>query len=634
MVRGVDGDYGIVSVSPAGMAVNTTKSIFSSIDNVRSYEVRKNGASVVSSTYTGPKSAVTVNRSNIGALIRPTVTYLTLEVDEVVVCQYSDGIVNIIEGYLAWKWDAIRGNTALVDALPVDHLYKSAAPIIPDSSTLMQLLSQPYQLEGTLRRPVDQPYHLTTPYLAKFEQLYSLQLLALLAQHYGDVPVRLAKLDQYWGAAALLRRLVDQPYHDARLLRSVIDQEWSTYGALLAAVEQRYAISQEQLLAMAEQQYDLSEYALLRSLLDQVYVMAPGDALVQRPAITVVTGDGVVLDPVHINIEHDEADYSVRAEIHLADEAQFLACRHMETTVTITIDATAWALLVEAPRLSRPEVGRENYIVPLVSPAVRLDAPYAQALTREFAGAMASAIVAEMAAVAGITVVWELIDWYIPAGTLYANSETPLAVIRKIVAAVGGIIQSSPAGDLICRPLYPHSTTAWSTAAPAHYITDQDNFFSVDSTPEIRDGYNRYLISDQDAATAGITLDEIAIDAQTKEIRAWQVPFDAAAVIPLLTSGGTWVTIAAEGIVTETLTELVEIVAGEGRTAKPIYALISRTYKQRPLGAITISEDGHLRTELADNSLVEIVYTTKYRKYIARSSQIEDVQFYPEEAIA
>lgn len=31
----------------------------------------------------------------------------------------------LYEGYLAWKWDGINGNTALVDALPSDHAYKT-----------------------------------------------------------------------------------------------------------------------------------------------------------------------------------------------------------------------------------------------------------------------------------------------------------------------------------------------------------------------------------------------------------------------------------------------------------------------------------------------------------------------------
>jgi len=33
-----------------------------------------------------------------------------------------------MQGYLAWKWDTINGDTALVTALPAGHPYKSAAP--------------------------------------------------------------------------------------------------------------------------------------------------------------------------------------------------------------------------------------------------------------------------------------------------------------------------------------------------------------------------------------------------------------------------------------------------------------------------------------------------------------------------
>lgn len=35
-----------------------------------------------------------------------------------------------IEGYLAHKWDSLLGVTTLVDALPSDHPYKSAAPTL------------------------------------------------------------------------------------------------------------------------------------------------------------------------------------------------------------------------------------------------------------------------------------------------------------------------------------------------------------------------------------------------------------------------------------------------------------------------------------------------------------------------
>lgn len=570
-------------------------------------------------------SASSANYTDIG---NEGGSYFYGDIAEIVILDInaSTDIYHQITGYLAWEH-------GLQASLPADHPYKSAAPTIGGTTAIFAMLRQQYMLEGGVQGSLSQFYNMTNRLSAICHQLYGLQLLASLVQYYGDAPVFRRLVEQWYGSAAILRKLVEQKYHDARLLQAVLDQEWAAYGDLLAICQQRYSISQGQLQALAEQNYNVQEHAILQRIIDQLYVMAPHDALVQGPTISVVTDGGDQLDPYHINLEHDEGEDGCRAEIHLARQDQYLLCRHLETVVTITVDADQWTLVVEAPRMSAGAPGQESFIVPLVSPVVKMDAPYAEAISQEFSG-MASSIVGALAAAYGVVVVWQLCDWHIPAGVLFANSETPLAVVKKVVGAVGGIVQASPAGELVCRPRFPLAVNQWSTSSPAHYLTDQDNFFSVDSTPDIRDGFNRYLISDQDSAAAGLTLAEIAVDAHTKRIRVYQVPFDADADIRLRTSGGPWVTVAADGIKTETLTELVEIIAGEGHCQHPIYELISRSYKQAVLGAITIAEDGHLRTELADNSLVEIVYVTKFRQFTVRSPHIEDVQFYPEEVKA
>jgi antitoxin component HigA of HigAB toxin-antitoxin module len=495
----------------------------------------------------------------------------------------------------------------------------------------ISILTQYYSLEGDFLRALNCfQYALLTNVLQTVEQPYGLRILTALIQYYGDTPAVRRLLAQYYGSATMLRRICSQPYGDYLKMVAALDQEWSLPEALRRTMEQRYSMAGERLTTLMAEQYDISEYQLLRSMLEQIYVLPPGESLVQTPVIS-VTADGIALDPHHINIEVDEGSYFIRGEIHLADEAEFFRCRHMQTVLAVTINETTYTLLADSPRKSRPELGRQEYYVSAVSPTVRLDAPYATPISREFAGAMASTIAAEMAATAGITLDWQLLDWYIPAATLYANGETPLAVIRKLVEAVGGIIQTTPAGVLLCRPEYPLSLPDWPTATPDFYLTDMDNFFSVDSTPVIRDGYNRFLVSNQDAATAGLTLEAIDIDAMTKEIRVYQVPWNDASAINLETSGGAWVSIVAEGVVEESITDLVEIVAGEGRTTKPIYALTSYAYQQAILGAVTIAEDGHVATELADNSLISMTYQTRYHKFIARDARIEDVQFFPEE---
>jgi len=541
----------------------------------------------------------------------------------VVLSVLSDADRQLFDGYLHWKW-------GLQDNLPADHPYKSAAPTIPDTTILRRLLSQPYALEGTLLTLLPQLYHLTTPFTATCSQFYGLQLLAVLAQRYGDVPAVRAHLEQYYGSADLLRRLLAQPYGDALQLCQTLVENWNLPGDLLAIMEMRYFISEGDLRALMSYNYDLSEYTLLRQKLEQIYIAGSDAEEVQEPLFSVTTNNGESLKPHHINIEIDEGEYAIKGEIHLADQNDFLLCKHIETEIIIPIDSTEYHLLVEGPRQSRPEWGRVEYYIPLASKTILLDSPYATPIDQEFTGALASVIVAGLAAIKSITVIWQLIDWYIPIGVLTANNESPLSIIRRVVNAVGGILQSSPAGELICLPEYPISTTEWETVTPDFYLTDMDNFFSVDSTSDIREGYNRFLISDKVIDESGLILEQVDIDENTKDIYVYQVPWNSLERVILHTSGGVWVSIVAEGITTEEITEIVEIIAGEGMTQKPFYSKVSHDYKETELGLITINEDKTVSTELSQNSLVEVVYNTKYWKFRVRDAEIEKVQFFPE----
>jgi len=462
------------------------------------------------------------------------------------------------------------------------------------------------------------------------EQLYGIQIMVLLEQLYGDAGRFVKLVDQYYGNAAALIRLIDQKYGNADQLMAMLEQPWNLRELFTALREQVYSISGGQHIVEFDQHYALDLYSRYRRLVDQPYVMLPEeDAVEQRPTVTATTATGLTLEPYHLLIEVDENEYTVSGEIHLKDQAQFISCRHMETEVEVVIGSTTFSMLVEGPHESEPGVGQQTYIVPLISPTAALDAPYADTLSQEINAGQASDIVADLAG--SISVSWSMVDWYIPAGTIYANDETPYAVIQKIVEAAGGVVQTAPDGSLICRPEYPDSVNVWSTSTPDQYYTDQDNFYSVDSTPEIRDGYNQFTISNEDTLDDDLTLEEEEIDERTKVIKVFQVPLDETETINLSHSGGSWVTVANDGLTSEIVTEEVEIVGGEGTTTNPVYALSAYDYKEDELGAITYHEDGLLQTATDGNSLVEVTYTTKYRKYIVYDPRIENVQFYTEE---
>jgi hypothetical protein len=622
------GQYGSDLSALDSTAINT-KVLFTGTKSTSGTVLRKNGSNI--NTNTNATFAVSNSGAALGRFFSGYARYQYVIVNEIVICRtFDQDTIDIIEGCLAWKW-------GLESSLPVGHPYKSAAPTIASNSTLCAIINQDYSLVADkISTLLTQDWALLSTVRQTISQDWSLRMLQIMTQYYGDVPVVRQLLDQYWGAAALLRRLVDQPYHDALRLRAGIDQDWGLNAGLLAMMEQRYSIAGDRYLALAEQAYNIKDTELIQKLLDQVYIIQPSGITLQKP-VTSVTASATslfpqkTLHPYHIEIEVDEEEFAIKGEIHLADESEWISCVHVETELTIPIDGTEYRLLVEGPWKSR-QPGLTEYYVPMASKTILLDAPYADGLEEELGGKMASVIAQDLANIENITVDWDMIDWFIPLGALYANGETPLAVIRKIVGAAGGIIQSSPAGNLICRTEYPITVPNWSTASPDFYLTDSDNFFSVSSKPDIRDGFNRFSISDQDEGTQGLTLEEVTINSTTKHILVYQVPFVASDVIVLRTSGGTWVGVINEGVIIEDiLDEQVEIVSGEGNTTKPIYSVIGLPdYKETELGVITTFESGIISTAILENSLVNISYTTKYRKFIVTDPNIEDVQFFPE----
>jgi hypothetical protein len=354
----------------------------------------------------------------------------------------------------------------------------------------------------------------------------------------------------------------------------------------------------------------------------------------QQPAIS-VTANGLPISPYRIELMASSSEGTISAEIYLADQGEWLVCRHLDS-LTLTIDGDEYQLMIEAPRATRSGPDAAEYVIPAISPTVLLEAPYAATINRTFSAGMASTLVTDLAAEYGVTVDWQLVDWHIPAGILYALDETPGAVIGKVVAAVRGIKQTAPDGTLVCMAEYPVSPPDWASSPPAAILTDMDDFYSRDSVPEIRDGWNRFVIGNaNEGADLGIRLEQETIDANTVEVRLYQVPLVESEIFPLQTSGGGWVGITAYGLTSEAIVdEQVEIVGGEGDTRYPIYGSISYRYREATLGAITPGEDGHLTTETPGQSLVLVNYTTRYRRWLVTSPNVEEVQFFVEEADA
>ncbi|SDP69857.1 LamG domain-containing protein [Desulforhopalus singaporensis] len=505
---------------------------------------------------------------------------------------------------------------------PPTSIYTTAA-------LLRALCNQVYDLEGALLRMLfDQKYDINEAQRALFNQLISLRMLTSFRQLIGDMPQFRMAFDQRFGDCFMMRRICNQAIDNANRYRTTFDQIWSYPKALRSIFAEKYGLASHEVRALADQQYDLLDKELLRSVLDQLYILASGFGVVQKADITITCNGVEHRSATNIMLEQDDAQFYCIGSLQLANQAEYFQYGKWMGGVTVQIGDVTANLMTEIPYISRPEVANDTYIVPLVSPTKLLDAPHNKLVAQEFSG-MASEICAALAT--PFDVDWQLVDWYIPAGILTSTGESAISVIKRIVGAARGIVQTPLSGyTLICRPEYPVSPPNWGSVEPGIELSDQDVFSSVIPNPSPRAGHNVFFASNQEFASDGVSMEHVEISSSVKEVHVFITPWSDRYQANLLHSGGSWVQVIANGVVAEEITEQIEIKNGSGQTSKPCFELIDYEWGYRDLGNLSVVENGTATADDEQHSLVTVTYTTKYWSFTATDNEIEDVQFYPE----
>ncbi|MFA5682567.1 MAG: LamG domain-containing protein, partial [Hydrogenophaga sp.] len=317
---------------------------------------------------------------------------------------------------------------------------------------------------------------------AVLEQPCGLVLSGFLAQPWGNAPVIQGELWQWYGDTTDVQSWISQRWGDAHQAQSVLEQVYNLPQALQSVLEQRYAITGTEVLSYIEQLYNLHGYDAVRAALVQPWMIAAAESL--RAAVSaVVTVDGATVDPYHITVEWSADMYALAGELHFADQGTWLGIAEGDAATVACAGQTA-TMIVAGKRRSR-RVGQTVYIVELASAAILLDEPYALPLLERWDGVLASTVAQELADYASITVDWQIIDDYVY--DLYANNETPLAVLRKLAGEWGGVLRCELDGTLSVVYDYPYPPApapgdTWETVSPAATLTDQDNFFTAEES--------------------------------------------------------------------------------------------------------------------------------------------------------
>jgi hypothetical protein len=289
--------------------------------------------------------------------------------------------------------------------------------------------------------------------------------------------------------------------------------------------------------------------------------------------------------------------------------------------LSLSLGAEVFALVVDGKTLGRATPESRTCEITASSPLALLDAPFAQDTSYQ----AAAPTLAEVAVEDLIGAVdWQLPSWVIPASALAFEGVTPLRAARAIVEAVGGLIESTPAGAVVCRPRHPVGVPQYGSAAVAHQFFDNEVLDSSARIAPVR-GFNRVVVANERAGAAGAsdTLEYVAAGNNAGTVRAYPSP---ARPVSLVHTGNPATTIAPLGSVARSETELAEFIAGSAKTRYAVDAITAMTWQAADLGEVT-ARGTELTATVPGYSLLDITYTVQSSDWSVGLDADEEVQF-------
>lgn len=203
--------------------------------------------------------------------------------------------------------------------------------------------------------------------------------------------------------------------------------------------------------------------------LQRAYVVLNTIEVVRLPDLLPIAVDSV-------SLASSRDAWCWESQLQLADPAQLSAVQPTGSgprQLRITINGYQWVIAVESFGRGR-EFGQARVDIAGRSVTAQLSEPYAPARSAEASAARTMQQLAE-AEVAGtdVTVQYDTVDWLVPGGAWYYDSQTPMSALLRIAAAAGAVVQSDPALPQVrIAPRYPVSPWAWTVTAPDVQIQD------------------------------------------------------------------------------------------------------------------------------------------------------------------
>lgn len=461
-------------------------------------------------------------------------------------------------------------------------------------------------------------------------KIWGISIEAVVNKPYSNAAVAIISIVKRFSDASTPQTALIMKYDDALMIEAALSKIYHIMFSATTSVNQPYTITEAEVKTALEQLYSLAIYnEPLRSALTQVYGIIGNYSNIKNFNSLSVLASGIAVYPNEITITEDLNQYCIRAEMIFKSQSDY-AVIQKNGSLTFSNGTTTYEFFVAEKRRSRSRSGlngiSNDYVIVGLSWAASLDHPYHLPITQDWPnGGLASDIVQEISG--DITIDWQIVDWTIPPATLFANNETPIQIIRKIIRD-RGVMQDNASGKTISIVKeYAISPPKWIESAADYTLSDLDDIETISEQEDERSGVNKIIVTNQLSSDKRLYISDEQINSYTRHVKGYRTPWIE--TFTLDHSGGSWVSIINNGIINELIEkEFIEFIDGIGRASKPIYSISVIDWQESSLGGLTFAEDGTLESAITGNSIAEVSYYTRYRSWTVRDNKNEKVQVF------
>ena len=413
-----------------------------------------------------------------------------------------------------------------------------------------------------------------------------------------------------------LQSSVDVAYSLRPTVRSGAEVCWNLRNSVKVGTELRYALKpRNQVTSAITAIWSLTQ-PYVQSVTDQPHLIHNGRK------VAILDGD----------ISASEGGFAWEGNFTLASVEDYVQFKQNDL-FEANLYGESWSFIVDGKELSRREPAGVDTRIIGISPSAQYTNPRAPRKDYEWD----SSVMAQAAAkeVTSPSTVWGILDWNIPAYRLAFSEAEPLDVVRRLAEVAGGIVESTLAGVLRVRPLYPVSPQDYPTATPDHVFLELQDIIEASETYGYSRVENRFRLMDvQQTNQDRLEWVPDANGAFVGYMRAYPSPWRTNVILSH-TADQLTLSIGAQEESMREEEELVEIYKGQGNTQYPIYDIVSLQWEATNLGGIVHAVDSTDVFAVGPqyNSLVRIKYRTRFLRYRVVSSSGHPAQFLLESAL-